>query len=225
MLTIRPVSLNNLKSPSFRSEIYDNKESYENERRYFEDTRKDLDEIINDDYIPEGMKKPFKFARIVTNGVVDGLAVGWAAMAGASSFKKAANSKFAKNVGKTIKDLGKAAKPIAEDAAKIKDSFGRKSARAFINFKNSKFGQKIADLYNKFVQTKFGKATVEFTKAAAKKVIEIAKKVVSTIKSFTYDKVSKTTAATLGTGSGIAGAYATAREENPIKPEKLEDEE
>ena len=90
MLAIQPISLNSTtKNTTFKAGVFDSQESYERERGYFENQGRELDGIINDGNIPEGMKKPFKVVRAITNGIVDGLAVGWAVMAGANSCKKA----------------------------------------------------------------------------------------------------------------------------------------
>lgn len=215
MLAIQPISLNSTKNASFKG-IYDNQESYERERRYFENQGREFDGIINDDNIPEGMKKPFKFARIITNGIIDGLAVGWAVMAGANSCKKAASSKYAKNISS-------AAKPIAEGFAKTLKNFGEIIAKRFQKIKDNKFAQKVSALYDKVANSKFGKPVIEFTKKSANVVVEFAKTIINAIKGVTYDKASKTAAGVLGGGSGIAGAYATAREENPVELEEGEE--
>lgn len=219
MLAIQPISLNsNPKNTSFKG-VYDNKESYENEKRYFEEQRREFDGILNDSNIPEGMKKPFKLARIITNGVVDGLAVGWAVVAGANSCKKVAGSKFVKNIGD-------AAKPIAQGFTKSFKNFSKLIKNSLKKLSNSKYGKKVVDafdgLYNKFTTSKIGKTITESAKKVSSVVKEDARKIADFIKSVTYDRATKTTAGVLGGGSGIAGAYATAREENPVEIEEGE---
>lgn len=212
MLAIQPITLNSTKNASFKG-IYDSQESYEKERRYFENQGREFDGIINDNNIPEGMKKPFKLARIITNGIVDGLAVGWAVMAGANSCKKAAGSKYAKNISSAVK-------PIAEGFVKTLKNFGGMITEVFQKIKDNKYAQKVSALYDKFANSKYGKPVIEFTKKSANVVVEFAKTIINAVKGVTYDKASKTAAGVLGGGSGVAGAYATAREENPVELEE-----
>ena len=217
MLAIQPVSLNSTsKNVTFKN-VYDSKDSYERERTYFEQQGRELDGIINDNNIPDSVKKPFKLARIVTNGVVDGLAVGWAVMTGAKSCQKAVNSKMAKN-------MASAAKPIGEGFIKAMKNFGELIGKGFKKLTDNKFGNKVANLYDKLANSKYGKVIVDFTKKSAQVVIDFVNTIVKAIKGVTIDKASKTSAGVLGGGSGLAGAYATAREENPVEIEEGDEE-
>ena len=217
MLAIQPVSLNSTsKNVAFKN-IYDSKESYERERGYFVQQGRELDGIINDNNIPDSMKAPFKWARILTNGVVDGLAVGWAVMTGAKSCQKAVNSKTAKSVLS-------ASKPIGEGFIKAMKNFGELIGKGFKKLTDNKFGNKVSNLYDKIANSKYGNATIDFMKKSTQVVVDFVNTVVKAVKSITFDKASKTTAGILGGGSGVAGAYATAREENPVEIEERDEE-
>ena len=218
MLAIQPVSLNSTtKNTTFKAGVSGSQNFYENERNYFEEQRGVLNGIINDDNIPEGMKKPLKVLRAITNGIVDGLAVGWAVMAGANSCKKVANSNVAKSISS-------AAKPIGEGFIKALNNFGELIVGGFNKLKDTKFGQKVSTLYKKVADSKYGKPVFEFTKKSANVIVDFAKTTYKTIKSVTYDKATRALAKILGGGSGVAGAYATAREENPVEIEERDEE-
>lgn len=223
MLTISPISANKLaKVPSFKA-YDDDKASYEAERRFYEQQSQELNQVIEDENIPEGLKKPFKVARVITNGVIDGLAVGWATATGAKTCQKAVNSKIAKNIFKYVKEAIKTIKPLTGLALKGLEKIKGYAVKGLNILKNNKFGQKLTSLSDKLTNNSFTKKIINFTENISKKVVEIVKKVIKPIKNMTFEKATNITATTLGTGSGIAGAYVAAKEANPIQT--VEDEE
>jgi hypothetical protein len=169
------------------------------------------------------VKKPFKVARVITNGVIDGLAVGWATATGAKTCQKAVNSKMAKNIFKYVKEAIKTMKPLTGLALKGLEKIKGYAVKGLNILKNNKYGQKLTSLSDKLTNNSFTKKIINFTENISKKVVEIVKKVIKPIKNMTFEKATNITATTLGTGSGIAGAYVAAKEANPIQT--VEDEE
>ena len=212
MLTIQPVSVNQVYSrkPAFKG--YDN-DAIKDDKKFMEDQVRELDEIINDSYVPEGIKKPFKFFRVLGTAALEGIAVfGSVVMLAGQAKKIGARINKSKVTQKVAKPLGS---KILSGLQYIASKIG-----AGVKFlKGTKLGQKAVKQYRKFAQTKVGKAIIGFTKAAYRKSADFIKNM---LKKLDGDKVTKGTAATLGVGSGISGAYEEAVKNDEAKTSEEE---
>ncbi len=192
----------------------ENKLNLEDERDFYEQQRKEIQGLIEDEHMPKFMKKFFKVAGVITDGIVAGISVACATLAGASygkkSFAKVASSNFMKNTIKTFE-------PLKNGASKGAEKLEGYAAKGADKFFETGFGKKVSELYHKFASSNVGKKVVTFVK----KVIEKTKEFITKLNPFkneaSYDKASQKVATILGTGSGAASAYSTA-----IKPEEGE---
>jgi len=189
MLTIQPNFTNYRSKPSFGL----NRESLEENKNFYQESVEQLDEFLSNDYVPDSVKKPFKFFRVVGNAAFQGLAVFGSAL-GIAGFMKKGKAKidgynFVKNAKSRVAGL------------KIGEKFGKMAE----NIKKS-------ERYQEFKKTPFGAVTVEY----AKKANDLITKAVAPLKNMTYDKSTKTVATVLGTGSGLAGGYEEYISENPV---------
>ena len=212
MLTIQPINYS--KQNSVKPAFGWDKQSIEEEKDYFARKKEELDEILNDEYVPESVKKPFKFFNMVANASISGLAVFGSALA-ISSFFKGAGAKAASS--KTIQSITTKTKPLAQKAISLLKVAGKKIVEGFKFLENTKYGKKARDLYAKFEKTSFGTKVAKYTKKALNKTKQYIKKVLAPIKNVTYDGASKTTATVLGTGSGLAGGYQEDIKESPAE--------
>lgn len=223
MLTIQPTGItqNSSKVLAFKGE--DNlldEETYNKKRSFYNNQKDECDEILNDQYVPEGMKKGVKICKIASEGILEGWAVTWAAAKGAkiakSSVVKALNSKVAKGAGEIFKPLGKG---IKEAGKNLRASI----LKGFNNFKESKFitniSKQLTKLETKLDKSSAGKVVVNIVKGIGKGfkavgngISTLAHKIAQPFKKLTYEKATKAGSTTLGVGSGIAGAYNAARE-------------
>ena len=220
MLTIQPVSANQIysKRPVFKG----HDDSIEQDRKFLQDQLRDLDQVINDDVIPEKIKKPFKFFRVLGAAALEGVAVFGSVMALVGMAKRTGakinNSEFSKKASE-------AAKPVGKMFAKGYEFLVSKAKAGFELFKKTKLGQKTAKYYHKFAASKIGKAIIGFTKQAYTKASEFVKNMFSKVDG---DKATKATATTLGVGSGISGAYEEAvknSEEQESSKEYIDEDE
>lgn len=217
MLTVQPYSTSSsiAKRPAFKGEW--DKATIDQERDFIERQKEALDSVLNDDYVPDKMKKPFKFFKVLYNAALDGLAVFGAVFFMKDFIKKGANSKVAQKAVST-------AKPAIDASAKGLKYVGGKlydyCAKAYKFLRNTSLGQKSAELYNKFANTEAGKVVIKYTKVAASKAKTLLDKAISPIKGASVDKATNGLATVLGIGSGISGAYETAMKESPVKIEE-----
>lgn len=224
MLTVQPKFTNQSSyKTSFKGESdLINEEKYNEKKSYYQNQKMEFDKIINDEYVPEGMKKGAKVFKVASEGILEGWAVTWAATKGGkclkSGYLKAANSKFAKWATEMLKPLGKGLKKSSKN---IKTSL----LKGLENIKTSKLVTKTTNFFSKAEETlnktKLGQVVVatikgigKAFKAVGKAISYIAHKIAEPFKKVTYDKATKATASTLGVGSGIAGAYSAARKES-----------
>ncbi len=163
---------------------------------YYKDRADDLDEVINNDVIPEKLKKPFKYMKALAMGIFEGGIVFWAAIKGRDFIKNLSNNKNTKSVVETL--------------APIKDGFKETSAKIstglknqFNKFKKTDLGKKLTSWYDRFTKTMVGKKVVEFATEANDGLKSLKNK----IKGVNYDKATNITAATIATGSGVATTY------------------
>ena len=217
MLTIQPrFTQQASRAIPFRgNEEYLNEETYNQKKSYYQRQKEGFEEILNDEYVPDGMKKGAKVCKIASEGILEGWAVTWAATKGGkflkSTFVKALNSKFAKWTAEMLSPVGKGLKTSAQ---KLMESLSNKTT----NIKQSKFVNKLLENLNK---TKAGQLVLNAAKTVGKGlktaltfVKNLGQKIISPLKDLTYDKAAKATARTLGVGSGLAGAYSAARTPN-----------
>ncbi len=219
MLTIQPkITTGALKQsyrPAFKSheeigEFAD--EKYNDAKDFVRETKESIDEVMDDVNVPNSVKKVFKVLGTVATVVLDGVAVFWATTKGAKILKSAHGKimnneavKSAINLLTPIKNGAKRTQRIAKigiykQMKKLKANERYQKFMAPINkfFTENKYGKKIAAIYN-YVK--------EGTSALIKKFKEKVGKV-------TYEKATNATAATLGTGSGVAGAYQAVKNDN-----------
>ena len=193
MLTVQPVSMNtNLQKVSFRR---NDRQAFEDDREYFEQQKREIEGLIDDNRLPGGMKKFLKVANVVTDALIAGFTVACATIAsatcGKNTFNKLAGNKMVKSA---ISGFG----PMGECASKGIDSLKHYAAD---------FARKI------------------FGKEHGQKIVDTAKTIIKTVKDFfkklnpfkseeVFDKATAKTATGLGVGAGAASAYAKAVEKS-----------
>ena len=211
MLGISPVSYNShSKAPSFGY----NKQDVDKDISFYKEQVEELDQFINENYIPDKMKKPFKFFRTIANGAIDGLAVFGSTLMLAGFIKKS-GAKIGAN--KYYNSATNIVKSLAEKAPKGLKYVGEKIVQGFDKLLKS-------PIYEKFASSKWGKRLIvdasilavkgeDAIKVAMKPVKKlqepIQNKIINPIKNINSDKAVKGTATVLGIGSGITGAYET----------------
>ena len=80
MLTIQP---NFTRNTAFRGEkAFVDQETYEAKKKYYKDKQREFNEILDDENIPEGMKKGAKVCKVASEGILEGWAVAWGASKG-----------------------------------------------------------------------------------------------------------------------------------------------
>lgn len=221
MLGISPITYNSKShTPSFGY----NKKDVDNDINFYKEQVEELDEFINENYIPDKMKKPFKFFRTIANGAIDGLAVFGSTLM-LASFVKKSGAKL--NSNKFVKNAVEKTKPLAKKVPE---------AVSFVKEKISTLFDKLlkSSVYQKFADTKLGRRIIADTSvltvkgedamSTAKKSID---KAIEPIKNINSDKAVKGTATVLGIGSGITGAYETTMRDDITADvdEGFEDEE
>lgn len=202
MLTIQP---NFTRNTAFRGEknLVD-QETYEAKKKYYQDKQREFNEILDDENIPEGMKKGAKVCKVASEGILEGWAVAWGASKGASMLKSPKVMKFFTKAGKLIT-------PAFEAIGKGFKALGKFASEKIDVLAKSKFVEKMD-------ANKIGHVVVEGTKKLANGI----KYLYNTTKDLflkytgkwsgdTYDKVAGATSKTLGVGAGIGGAYTAAR--------------
>ena len=190
MLAIQPVSVNrNYQSSSFKGSW--DKQDVDNEIGFIEGQVSEMNELINDQYVPNSVKKPFKFFRVIANAAIDGLAVfGSAIMLGnflKKSYGRISSTGFISNK----------VKPLAKDVIK----------ELKLGVKDGLNALKETERYERFVKTDYGAKSVD-------KLVKL-KNYISNLKINTK-KIGNGVAATLGVGAGITGAYE-ATMEKPVQ--------
>lgn len=230
MLTIQPASVRNSVKPAFKG--FD-ENSYRQERAFYQDQVNQFDDFINDDHIPRQIKRPFKWFRTLSAAVVDGLAVAWATYTalkyGKSTYNKVASSKYADRASKKATAMKESVNKLFGEAAEF-------VSKKYNDFKASRLGKKITGWVDAFKKSSFGSKTIEYSKKAYEwgktfiqgilnkfKKADVAKEATegtqAAAEKNTFEKVSKGVSAVMGTGSGIAGAYASTVEDKD--PEEL----
>lgn len=202
MLTIQP---NFTRGTAFKGEGLIDQETYEEKRRFYEDQKEGYDRIINDENIPEGMKKGAKVFRVASEGILEGWAVAW----GASHGSKMLKSGFTKFIASDFyKGLKMAAGSIGKIFKKAAGTIADKSAETMQKIKTSEFIQNMD-------QNKFGHYVIEglrFVRDCFNFAVEKTENLYKRyVKGISYEKASGTVSKTLGVGAGLGGAYNAAR--------------
>ena len=216
MLTIKPNFSNYASAkPSFGIRRADKDGAdYDKKREEYEAYKADIDEALDNPYVPNKAKKAFTVMKIGIEGITAALAVTYGAKKcaqllgkGATKFK---NSDFYKSAAKIFGPIKQGItdtyKNVKEFMTTKYDNFLKKkwvakkvkSVKKF--FKKNSFGKKLASMYDS-------------TKAYITKKYQAVK---AYFKGVTYEQGSNFVAGTLGAGSGLAAAYAAGREEFPV---------
>ena len=193
MLAIQPVSVSsNYKNPAFKQSW--TKQDVEDEIGFIRGQVNEINEFIDDNVVPEKIKKPFKFFRVIANAAIDGLAVfGSAIMLSAfvkKSYGRIVSSKVVTN--KINPMMKKGSQAINENLDKAIDKLTK------------------TDLYKKIIKTKIGKEIIGDTTVLTVKAENATKKI-----NIDGNKITQYGAGVLGVGAGITGAY-----EATIEPEE-----
>lgn len=195
MLGISPISYNSQShSPSFGY----SKRDVDNDINFYKEQVEELDQFINENYIPDKMKKPFKFFRTIANGAIDGLAVFGSTLM-LASFVKKSSAKI--NSNKYVKNAVEMAKPYAQKIP---------VALSYIKGQASKGLDELVD--RNIISAK----TEEKIKNAFKPLFDIH---------INSDKAVKSTATVLGIGSGITGAYETTMRDDIKNEDEYDNDE
>ncbi len=207
MLTIQPkFTAGNAFRPSFRAEDADflTEDNYNEERDFFEKQIDGFDDIINDEYMPEKMKKGVKFLRIISEGILEGWAVAWGAKKGINFLRKTGTKTLnSKTYTKAKEILTPAKEGLAKARQNIKKYIGEKLQK----IGETQFGQKVKNSkFGKFIKNAFENISAKIS-AAKTKIQEKTNKI-------TFEQATNATATTLGVGSGTAGAINSAIEAN-----------
>ncbi len=213
MLGITPLSISNRsKSPSFQSMT---KESIDSDIKFYKDQVDEIDQFLNEDYVPQKVKKPLKFFRTIANGAIDGLAVFGSTMM-LSGFVRKSGAKLTAN--QNIQKLTQKAKPIIDLVPKAFSKIGDFFSKGLDKLVKT-------DTYQKFLSTKIGKKVMTNVALLFAKSEELADKLTKPIKNINTDKVTKGAATFLGIGSGVTGAYETAIEnDKQVAVEDIDEE-
>lgn len=187
MLAIQPVSFNSYpQKVSFqRSE----REVFEDDKAFYENQKREIENLLSDEKLPKGMKKFLNVANIVTDGLIAGFTVACATIASATCGKNTF-SRLAKN--NMVQSAVGGFKPFGEYAGKGFKTLTHQAANLVRKLFGKETGQKIVD--------------------HAKAIIKTIKKFFNKLNPFkseeTYDKAAAKTATGLGVGAGAASAYA-----------------
>ena len=191
MLTVQPVSMNAYQQKvSFQR---NDKQSFEEDRDFLEQQKREIEGLIDDNRLPSGMKKFLKAANVVTDALIAGFTVACATIASATCGKNT-YARLAKNnvVQNTISGF----KPMEDVAGK-----GLKILK-----------HKAADLVRKLFGNEKGQKIVDTVKTVIKSVKNFFKKLNPFESTEKFDKATAKTATGLGIGAGAANAYAKAVE-------------
>lgn len=221
MLTIQPISITHGAKPTaFRGDF--DEEAYNSRKNYYAHQKEECDEILENQYVPNTMKKGVKVCKAISEGVLSGWAVAWAALKvakfGKASALKISNNKFIKKAVATISPIKDG---VVQTAKNIKNTVVEKLS-------STKLGKAVKARVEKFekmtdedlAKYKLGKFALKHEEGITK-IFDKAKNFATAIKdkasevkkAVTYDKTAKVAAYTLGIGSGVASAYNTARQD------------
>lgn len=118
MLTIQPTSITHSAKPmAFRGDF--DETAYNNRKDYYAHQKEECDEILENQYVPKTMKTGVKVCKAISEGVLSGWAVAWAALK-VSKFGKASAIKISNNkfLNKGIEALAPMKEGIVKTAKK-----------------------------------------------------------------------------------------------------------
>lgn len=187
MLAIQPVSMNSRSQKvSFQKS---ERESFEEDRAFYEQQKREIEGLLDDNRLPNGMKKFLKGANIVTDGLISGFTVACATIAsatcGKNTYTKLSSNKF-------IKSTLEGFKPLGEYFTKGLNILKHSASKFVRKYLGEEKGQKIVDTAKKIIE----------------KVSSFFKKLNPFKDTETFDKATAKTATGLGVGAGVASAYA-----------------
>lgn len=210
MLAIQPVSTNNYNRPA-KVNFKGWEEDISQGRQTIEDGQRALNEILNDQQVPDKLKKPVKFFKVLTNAALEGLAVFGSVMILGDFLKKGKGSKV-------VLSAVEKAKPLGKQLVKAADELGKLSSKGIEKVKGTSIGKNIVSKLSKFFGTMKGKRILVHARKFKRQIAKILQKVLAPIKNLNGDKATKGVAAVLGIGSGATGAFEatmTPEERNP----------
>lgn len=187
MLAIQPVSMNSY--PQKVSFQKNDRQSFEEDRAFYEQQKREIEGLIEDNRLPNGMRKFLKGANIITDALISGFTVACATIASATCGKNT-YARLSKN--KMVTSAINGFKPMEEYAGK-----GFKTVKHFA-----------ADMVRKLFGKEKGQKIVDFAKKAIKTVENFFKKLNPFKSEEVFDKATTKTATGLGVGAGAASAYA-----------------
>ena len=193
MLAVQPVSINSYpKKVSFQR---NDRQVFEEDREFYEQQKREIENLLGDEKIPKKMRKFLNVANIITDGLISGCAVGCATAAtatcGKNTFNKLKGNKILKNAAAGFKPIGEFAGKCFATSRHYAADFARKI-----------FGQEK------------GQKIVEFAKDTLGKINKFFKKINPFETVDKYDKATAKAATGLGVGAGAASAYAKAVEKS-----------
>lgn len=229
MLTIQPNFTNYSSKPVFKGDAFAlDEQGYKKEKDYYKKKSEEFDRIMNDDYLPKTAKKGAKIFKIVSEGILKGMAVAWGASVSASMLKKLKTDKLSKW-------FNKVAQPAAEKLKSVGQLLGEKVSQGYKAFTKTDFAKNIENKFTNLVErlnkNEIGQYVLKGAKYLKKGIVWGAnvirkgiKAIVKPFKDLTYDKAAKTVSTTLGVGSGLAGAYEAARQDSAVDINDVEDD-
>ena len=192
MLAIQPVSMNTYSQKvSFKNK----KKTFEDDRDFLEQQKREIEGLIDDKRLPGGMKKFLKAANVITDALIAGFTVACATIASATCGKNTFN-KLSKN--KTVQKTVNCFKPI-----------GNYITKGFNILKHQ-----AANLVRKVFGPEKGQKIVDFSKGIITKVKKFFNKINPFKSAESFDKATTNTATGLGIGAGAASAYAKSVEKS-----------
>ncbi len=209
MLNVQPNFTTSAYKPVFRGEKDFLTEDAVNEEKDFYARQIDgFNEIIDDEYMPSGMKKAAKVLRIISEGILEGWAVAWGAKKGLNFLKSSSVKTINSN---TYKKAAEILQPTRDYAAKILKNVKKYAVKKLGLLKKSKFAK---SNFSQYVVKQYNKL-----KTVAEPYITKIKEKTTNI---TYEKATNATATVLGVGSGATGAINAAIRENTPEQEYYE---
>jgi hypothetical protein len=193
MLAVQPVSINSYpKKVSFQR---NDRQVFEEDREFYEQQKREIENLLGDEKIPKKMRKFLNVANIITDGLISGCAVGCATAAtatcGKNTFNKLKGNKILKNAATGFKPMGEYA------------------SNGFAVLKHY-----AADFTRKIFGKENGQKIVDFAKKALDKINKFFNKINPFANVEKYDKATAKAATGLGVGAGVASAYAKAVEKS-----------
>jgi hypothetical protein len=223
MLTIRQNFSNYASAkPSFGIRRAD-KEDYDRKREEYESYKADIDEAIDNPYLPNNAKKAFKVMKIGIEGITAALAVTYGAKKCAQLLAKGGKglkeSDFYKSAAKIFK-------PIKEGIGSAVDNAKEFIKTKYDNFLKKKWvAKKVKSLKKFFNKNVYGKKIAKMYNSTTEYIGKKYNAVKDYFKGITYEQGSNFVSGTLGAGSGLAAAYVAGKEEFPVSAPSQEDAE